>query len=482
MRAEATRPKVQSAPGAALSSWKEIAVFLNVDVRTCQRWEQSFGLPVHRIRDSVRSRVIAYPEEIETWRKKAFRVKNGTADGDPAKAGPEPAGETRREPSIARSRTKRFGAGITLKSWAGMAGAVLAAAALLWAFVPLDRNPVDFRIKGSTLVLCNKHGRRVAEFETKLPKLEAEPFFRRAFPDRLEGTDGDRTFHFYPRIYFQDFDGDGRNEVLFAPHTIDEIGIGWIVLLDARGGEIWRHQTGREIRIGARVYPPDFVVNLLTVGDFNGDGRSEILAVSHCYQEAPTQVTLLDPKKRVLGEYWNYGQIADYLIREPNNGRRELILAGTNNEYDQSILAVLNPEHLTGCSPQSPGFAFGGIAPGGALEYLRCSPNPLDALLLTRGIFIKLRLLGNGHVVAENSRNRFWYEFDTEMNLSAVTVTDAYALAFGEAVKSGAFTGKIDREALSRELASGVLFFDKGSGSWVSRPAGPQAPGRSDRP
>jgi hypothetical protein len=36
-----------------LRSWKEIAVYLGVDVRTCHRWEAQEGMPVHRAEGKV---------------------------------------------------------------------------------------------------------------------------------------------------------------------------------------------------------------------------------------------------------------------------------------------------------------------------------------------------------------------------------------------------------------------------------------------
>jgi hypothetical protein len=35
--------------GKRLESWKEIAAYLNREVRTAMRWEKERGLPVHRI-------------------------------------------------------------------------------------------------------------------------------------------------------------------------------------------------------------------------------------------------------------------------------------------------------------------------------------------------------------------------------------------------------------------------------------------------
>jgi Tol biopolymer transport system component len=56
-------------PGERLDSWKEIARYLNRDVRTVQRWEETGGLPVHRrVPGRLRGNpVFAYKTELETW-------------------------------------------------------------------------------------------------------------------------------------------------------------------------------------------------------------------------------------------------------------------------------------------------------------------------------------------------------------------------------------------------------------------------------
>jgi hypothetical protein len=52
-----------------LTSWKEIAQYLGKGVRTVQRWEQEFGLPVRRPTDPCRRAVLAIPEELDAWRR-----------------------------------------------------------------------------------------------------------------------------------------------------------------------------------------------------------------------------------------------------------------------------------------------------------------------------------------------------------------------------------------------------------------------------
>jgi hypothetical protein len=50
-----------------LDSWKEIAVYLQREVRTAQRWEKCEGLPVRRHRHPNASSVYAFKPEIDIW-------------------------------------------------------------------------------------------------------------------------------------------------------------------------------------------------------------------------------------------------------------------------------------------------------------------------------------------------------------------------------------------------------------------------------
>jgi tetratricopeptide (TPR) repeat protein len=50
-----------------LEGWKQVAGFLNKDLRTVQRWERLEGLPVHRHVHRSQGSVFAYPQELEQW-------------------------------------------------------------------------------------------------------------------------------------------------------------------------------------------------------------------------------------------------------------------------------------------------------------------------------------------------------------------------------------------------------------------------------
>lgn len=61
----------QSPKGVVLNSWKEIASYLGRGVRTVQRYERDLGLPVRRPRGKSRSAVIAMPEDLDKWLRRA---------------------------------------------------------------------------------------------------------------------------------------------------------------------------------------------------------------------------------------------------------------------------------------------------------------------------------------------------------------------------------------------------------------------------
>ena len=50
-----------------LNSWKEISNYIGRGVRTVQRWEKDFGLPVRRPGGRLRGSVFAMREDIDAW-------------------------------------------------------------------------------------------------------------------------------------------------------------------------------------------------------------------------------------------------------------------------------------------------------------------------------------------------------------------------------------------------------------------------------
>jgi CheY-like chemotaxis protein len=59
-----------------LTGWKQIANAVGLTVRSAQRWEALYGLPVHRVKGADRGSVFAISEEIDKWL--ATRWSKGT--------------------------------------------------------------------------------------------------------------------------------------------------------------------------------------------------------------------------------------------------------------------------------------------------------------------------------------------------------------------------------------------------------------------
>lgn len=61
--------------GQMLRSWKEIACHLGASVRTVQRWEREFRLPVRRLQAKRGAVVFAFTAELETWMRARSRIQ-----------------------------------------------------------------------------------------------------------------------------------------------------------------------------------------------------------------------------------------------------------------------------------------------------------------------------------------------------------------------------------------------------------------------
>ncbi len=110
-----------------LESWKEIAAFLNRDVRTVQRWEKSEGLPVHRHHHDKQGSVYASRAEIAAWRDRRSLQPPGAEPADlPHAPGDGPASRAHRWRSRAAFPVWVLAAAILagggLATWRALAG------------------------------------------------------------------------------------------------------------------------------------------------------------------------------------------------------------------------------------------------------------------------------------------------------------------------------------------------------------------------
>jgi len=442
------------------SSWKEIAAYFGVDERTCQRWEIKYGLPIQRLDQKGKSRVYAEKKALDQWREAAF--KNGMLQEN------GPAGDPGLKSPVRAHSSERTVIGRSAKSliWAG--GGIILVVGLVFVFSKMffDRQPADFHIADSTLIITNKSGRELWPYDTGLkdllPESEYRDFFRKIPTDkRVEGV--------FRRLAIEDLNRDGKNEVLFNPSSAEGINTGEFILFDSRGRVLWSVDTGEKIRVGDSTFPPKSVLQGFDVVDLGDDGHSKILVISHPPMRFPTRILLLDLEKTILGEYWNAGQISDFLLKDFNrDGSLDILIAGQNNEYEKPFLALMDLRRMKGASPQGEGYRFLDKAAGQEIFYVLLPLSPVQELHKPGMSVSSVYDMGESGVRAETKIDQNFFDFDDTMNLRAVAVGHTFERLYNDNVRSGLLQGPFDRERIKRELTGGVLWYDGKAKRWSS--------------
>ncbi|OGD20200.1 MAG: hypothetical protein A2W03_13350 [Candidatus Aminicenantes bacterium RBG_16_63_16] len=449
---------VEEKKGRLFSSWKEIADYLGCDVRTCRRWELTRGLPIHRLDGGSRSRIFAYQHELDDW----VKGKNGTSErlddesraGDLGPAEPAPAG--------ARLMRRYLYFGIPF----------IAAGALLFLYFlrPFARHsdPHDFRIDGSELVVLAKNGRELWRFDTHIENLIDDKAYHSRFQRKKESTLSLGVN--LPWVIIKDINRDQKSEVLFCTWASDEHRGGDLICFGKGGKEIWRFKGGREMWCGTRPYSSEYNTAGFDTLDIDGDGSLETVVISHQTPNWLAQLALIDSNGRMIGEFWNSGHLADFILADlQSDGRKELLVVGLNNEYERGCLIVFDPRAISGGSPQSKAeFTCRGVKPGTEEYYLLfprtdvdIESHPVEAV---------------GKIVAENPNilsletaiSGIYFILDFDLAVEDVTLSHGFMQKHHEALLAGKVHSSLDDPGYKEALIKGVLYYD-GKG-WTTKP------------
>lgn len=417
-----------------LTSWKEIAAYLDRDVRTCVRWEQRYGLPVHRLERDSKAKVFAYKDQIDAWL--AERA---------AAAGP-----------AARDARPR----LPFPLAAAIAVAGLAILAVAGYLIFLRRGvAADFRVRGSVLEITDRRGFVLGTFETGLAELMTEDEYRQHFQRKRTSEDYTTV---WPFLVIRDLDGDARPEVLFTTQTRSEDGEGTLFCLDARGRERWRFRAGRALEFGGWPLRGQYRIFGIDVDDVDGDGTQEILVISHQKPDWPCQAALLDPEGRVEGEYWNAGYfMASAAGDVDGDGTKELVLSGVNNEYRRGCVAVFKPGRLRGSSPQSdPAFRSAELGEGQQSDYVLFPKSDVHQVIRFEGDPVNgfwIHPDGDG-LTAITSETLIYYDLDRTLACREVTLSNTFKNLHDEFLREGKVHTTPDG-AYKKALADAILYY-----------------------
>lgn len=456
------RGEANGARANRLSSWKEIADYLDCDTRTCLRWEKSFGLPIHRMEGSKKSRVYAFRDEIDRWQREKSSLFNGKGAGEDGGRGDgRPGG--RNDFAAGGRRILKRPRNVALMTVAALL--VVAAVIIMGLSLTTPRVPAGFRIEGPELVIVNGKGKTLWRHGSG-PKNLAWERYRSSKPQERWLWEDKAVI--LPHLIIDDLDGDGKVETLFNAMADDGRNQGNVLCFSHGGKQLWEFETGRPMEFGATRFSGDFIVRGFDAVDLDGDGRKEILVIAHQLHRFPTRLSILDAGGKSIGDYWHSGQLADFIAADlDGDGRKEILAFGTNNEYGEGILVVLDAADARGCSPQSDErYRWKDVEPGSQLHYIRI-PRP-DAELADY-----FPLDNVSHVVANNDsglsvwsgRSGLEYVFDRTMSIVEVRSSHAFQILHENARRSGKIESVVDATYLE-DLRRRVLRWDKASGTW----------------
>lgn len=290
-------------PRSELSSWKEVAAFLRVSVRTAQKWEREKGLPVHRMPGSA-GRVVATTNELARWRERIARS----------------------QPWWARARIRVYYAVVL---------PILLAAVLVHDFwlhhADRARVPSSYRIEWNQLVILDSAGTEM---------------WRKLFPKPIEPLPGLARHAIRPPVEIQDVNQDGVNEVLFIKNAAN-FGDDALFCYARDGSDLWRfdppaaHDPGAHLQntLTNVVFAPDFAA----ASGYRRD-RYALLAITCRLPMHESRVFSLDGKGRAVELLRHEGHL-DRLDRGDVDvdGIVELVIGGFDAERHQAKLYLLHP-------------------------------------------------------------------------------------------------------------------------------------------
>jgi len=427
-----------------LSSWKEIATYLNCSVRTCTRWEEKYGLPIHRIDRERGTTVYAYKSELDRWIATKAKKRSQFLDIIPFRLN-------------------------ALKIV--FLGFLITAVLLSLFFIPkifIDRIPSDFHIENSTLYALNAEGKELWKFETGVENLSGDEYYKKYFQyRRTEEIEFRKSL--LPHIIIKDLTNDGKPEIVFSIQTQDEFGEGELFCFDYKGNQLWKFTGGKVLKFGQKVISQDYRLYGFDVFDMNGDGNLEIAIISAHRIRFPTQLVILDSQGRKLGEYWNSGRLSDLQFMDLNeDGREEILVSGCNNEYKKGVLIVFDTAHINGSSPQTDEKSICKELKSGTEKYYILFPRTdvdiLEAEVEAINIIDNLK---NRRLSLLSLTSQILFELNYDLELEGITLSHAFRQKHKWARLEGKIKSEINEE-YEQSLKEDLLYYD-GNG-WVSEP------------
>lgn len=402
-------------------SWKEISCYLDRHITTCQRWEEEFGLPVHRFDGSSRARVFAFKEEIDIWLKE----REG-------------------------KRKKSF------KSLFIMILFSTTIALLLLTLIKPSSRAADFKIQGSKLIILDERQREMWDYETGINDLEPEGLYRTHFQERRIISE----IHFLPYIIFKDINGDHHREILFTYQT-DTSEEDILICFDKKGEMLWKYKVGEKKIFGEKTYTDNYWISGFDIVNIDNRGSPEIIIIANHKSFFPSQIVILNSKGKLVGKYWNSGHLKDFIIIDlDNDGVNEIILSGINEEWNKPCGVILDYSSFDGVSPQTQDYYKCSDVRSHREEYYFLMPiNAVDSIIGKNRCIEQLEINKNTPDEFIKFKSLLTYTFNNKMKHVDIDFSPRFQMDFQKALRYGEVNKNLF-QIKSELLDEGPSYFD----------------------
>ncbi|MBC7348845.1 MAG: hypothetical protein H5U05_02610 [Candidatus Aminicenantes bacterium] len=317
------------------------------------------------------------------------------------------------------------------------------------------RNPVILELHNSSLFARNPDRQLLWVFPLRRP-------FK---PDSLQQK-------------FVDLDGDGEEEILVSGDYLSEEKISSELFCLTKSGKIlWSYQPGRRMKTLTDEFSNHYLIKRFETADFNRQSHEKsVLLIANHVTWYPTQISLLDARGKLKGEYWHAGHLgrAALLIEDlDDDGWKEIIAGGTNNDFQQACLLVLDPRNISGCSPPSgnPDFQFADLQAGPQEYYLLLPRTTINQTMGLRNYTTSIELFREEKILEITTHEftkqvscQMMYNFDFRFNPLLSRPTDLLIEAVKELVSSRVLPPHAETEL--RSLKDQIRYWD--GRAWIT--------------
>jgi hypothetical protein len=349
-----------------LNGWKDIATHLGKGVRTVQRWEKSYGLPIHRLGGGSAEIVFAYRHEVDAWLRSSERARAGNGahgrdergpddegsqtevpaaelpPGDAALTGVAPRFLDELAPKPASPGALRWNRRLLL---AAAAVALVVLAGLGWLLVLRDATrpmeaaegqPKSWKVEDDTLRVFNAAGEQLWSHRFAGPVVE-------------EWYTGPPQRGWSTPTAFEDLDNDGLREVLFVVRSSLRETATTLYCFNHDGSLRWARRLDDDVRFGDVGYAAPWVASEFRVLP-NADATRSVWVVFNHGLLFPSVLEQIDEAGVVRSRYWSNGYIHS-VSTAAWKGRPVLLVGAANNEHKGASLVILDREGATATAP-----------------------------------------------------------------------------------------------------------------------------------